>query len=118
MRGKIVVSLARRNLHVRYGSNTGHGFAAEAQRRNGKDIFDRTDFARAVTDDALMGIFWTHAATVVSDPHIGLAAIGDFHFNGMGTGINGISTNSLIHDAGRSTTSPAAILLRVASSKT
>ena len=90
MRGKIVVSLARRNLHVRYGSNTGHGFAAETQRRNGKDIFDRTDFARAMTDDAFTGIFRAHAAAVVSDPHIGLAAIGDFHFNGMGTGINGI----------------------------
>ena len=90
MRRKIVVSLARRNLHVRYGSNTGHGFAAETQRRNGKDIFDRTDFARAMTDDALMGIFRTHAAAVVGDPHIRLAAIGDFHFNGMGTGINGI----------------------------
>ena len=90
MRGKIVVSLARRNLHVRYGSNTGHGFAAEAQRRNGKDIFDRTDFARAVTDDALMGIFRAHTATVVGDPNIRLAAIGDFHFNGMGTSINGI----------------------------
>ena len=43
-----------------------------------------------MTDDALMGIFRTHAATVVGDPHIGLAAVGDFHFNGMSTGINGI----------------------------
>ena len=37
-----------------------------------------------------MGIFRTHAAAVVGDPHIRLAAIGDFHFNGMGTSINGI----------------------------
>ena len=43
-----------------------------------------------MTDDALMGIFRAHTAAVVGDPHIGLAAIGDFHFNGMGTGINGI----------------------------
>ena len=43
-----------------------------------------------MADDALMGIFRTHAAAVVSDPHIGLAAVGDFHFNGMGTGIDGI----------------------------
>ena len=70
--------------------NAGHGFTAEAQRRNGKDIFDSADLARAVADDALMGVFRTHAAAVVSDTHVGLAAVGDFHFDGFGTGIDGI----------------------------
>ena len=47
-----------------------------------------------------MGIFRAHAAAVVSDPHIGLAAVGDFHFNGMGTGIDGIFQQLLDHRRG------------------
>lgn len=43
-----------------------------------------------MADDTFFSIFGTHAAAVVSDPHIRLAAVGDFYLNGRGSGINGI----------------------------
>ena len=43
-----------------------------------------------MTDDAFFCVFGAHATAVVGDPHIGLAAVGNFHLNGTGAGVDGV----------------------------
>jgi hypothetical protein len=50
-----------------------------------------------------------HAAAVVRDAQVGHAAVLDFDGDGLRAGVDAVFDSSLTTDAGRSTTSPAAM---------
>jgi hypothetical protein len=61
-----------------------------------------------VPKDAQLGVFFGHARAVVPDQHALAAAVGYLYLHARGPGVQGVLAELLHHEAGRSTTSPAA----------
>ena len=92
--------------------------AAESQRGDGQQVFGIADLRGGVALEGQHGVVAHHAAAVVGDLDELLAAGLDVDANAVAPASSEFSSSSFTTDAGRSTTSPAAILLATFSERT
>ncbi len=107
--------VARFEQQPRDGGNCWQRFAAKTKRRDGKQIVGGFQFAGGVTLESQQRVVVNHAMAVVNDADHALAADFRFDANRLRSGIERVFGNSFTTEAGRSTTSPAAILFATAS---
>ncbi len=93
---------AQAGLHdeMRDRRNAGQGFAAEAERVDGREIVCPPDLARRVTLERQACIFGAHALAVVFDPHETLTAQLDVDLNAPRAGVDRVF-DELFDDRGR-----------------
>ena len=101
--------LARGQLDARHGRDARQRFAAKAERADALEVVDRRDLAGRVPGEREQQLVALDADAVVAhaaQPH---AALFDLDFDRRAPASMLFSISSLSTDAGRSTTSPAAI---------
>ena len=102
---------------VRHRRDRRQRFAAEAERRDGRQVAARPDLARRVPLQRQLRIVWRHPLAVVFDADQTLAAVLDRHRHPPRAGVDGVFDEFLDDGGGRSTTSPAAIWLASATGR-
>lgn len=102
---------ARRQGQTGNRADTGQRFAAETEADDSLQIVERADFTGGVPRQRQRQIVLADAAAVVANAdQLGTAAF-NIDIDARCAGVELFSTSSLTTDAGRSTTSPAAIWL-------
>jgi hypothetical protein len=96
---------------VRHRRDAGQRFAAEPERPDRAEVVGARDLARRVPLDRQPRVLRLHPLAVVFDANQLLAAELDGDGDARAPASSAFSTSSLTTEAGRSTTSPAAIWL-------
>ena len=102
---------------ARHRADRGERLAAEAQRRGALEVLERGDLAGGEARDGERQVVALDAAAVVDHAHAPHAALGEVDRDRCAPASRLFSISSLRAEAGRSTTSPAAIWLTSSSGR-